>query len=207
MKCSEPVRVDAIAEVKRSLSIPLVANGDICSVADADARFEATGCDGMMTARSILTNPALFAGYDKTPLCCLQDFLDLSAKAGPNIIFQCFHHHLTFMTDSLLRKKERIRLNSLTRKEQVLEFMAENFGITPTTVDENVEERPEIRYNYDETKFRERLCRDVFQGGEIVQEYCSTKQDGKYFQSIVRASQGDETNCDLDFMDSNMFEP
>lgn len=51
---------DAIAEVKRAVAIPVIANGDVFSPRDAKAILEHTGADGVMVARGALGNPFLF---------------------------------------------------------------------------------------------------------------------------------------------------
>lgn len=50
---------NVIKEVKESLSIPVIGNGDIFTVEDAKAIEKLTGCDGVMLARGILGNPWL----------------------------------------------------------------------------------------------------------------------------------------------------
>ena len=50
-----------IANVKKSVSVPVVGNGDILCAADAIRMYEQTGCDGIMIARGALGNPWLFA--------------------------------------------------------------------------------------------------------------------------------------------------
>jgi len=50
---------DAIAAVKRTLRIPLVANGDINTPADALACLETTGADGVMVGRGTMGAPWL----------------------------------------------------------------------------------------------------------------------------------------------------
>ena len=52
--------------VKAAVSIPVVANGNIRSLADVHACMEYTGADGIMSAESLLANPALFLG-EKCP--------------------------------------------------------------------------------------------------------------------------------------------
>ncbi len=56
---------DAIAEVKQAVSIPVLGNGDVETVADI-ARIKAhTGCDGVMIGRAGIGNPWIFSGLDR----------------------------------------------------------------------------------------------------------------------------------------------
>lgn len=116
-KSSEPVNLEAIRFVKEVAGVPVVANGDVFSLADAERIYEETGVNGMycerkleyffkcymkalhstrngqlrftttktfsysfipfqiigvMTARGILQNPALFAGHSYTPWECIE---------------------------------------------------------------------------------------------------------------------------------------
>ena len=48
-----------IKEVKESISIPLIGNGDIKSVDDAKRMIELTNCDAVMIGRGVLGNPWL----------------------------------------------------------------------------------------------------------------------------------------------------
>ncbi len=49
-----------IAEVKKSVNIPVIGNGDIYEVSDAYRMYNESGCDGIMVARGALGNPWLF---------------------------------------------------------------------------------------------------------------------------------------------------
>lgn len=54
----------AIAALKSSLSIPVVGNGDVETIADAERMMDQTGCDAVMIGRAMLKNPWIFSGYD-----------------------------------------------------------------------------------------------------------------------------------------------
>ncbi len=51
---------DAIAEVKRAVSVPVIGNGDVFSAEDALAMRAHTGCDAVMIGRGALGNPWIF---------------------------------------------------------------------------------------------------------------------------------------------------
>ncbi len=52
---------DQIRAVKQALSIPVLANGNIRNLEDANACMAYTGCDGVLSAESLLDDPALFS--------------------------------------------------------------------------------------------------------------------------------------------------
>ena len=55
------VDIGVIEQVKRSVSVPVVGNGDIYTAADTLKMMSDTGCDGVMIARGALGNPWLFS--------------------------------------------------------------------------------------------------------------------------------------------------
>ncbi len=53
-----------IADVKKNVSIPVIASGDIWSAEYAKKMFSETGCDGILVARGALGNPWIFREID-----------------------------------------------------------------------------------------------------------------------------------------------
>ena len=68
-------RWDVIAEVKASVSIPVIGNGDVFTPADAQALWERTHCDAVMIGRAAPTNPWIFRQ--------MSDFFRTGAYAEP----------------------------------------------------------------------------------------------------------------------------
>jgi tRNA-dihydrouridine synthase 4 len=55
------------ASLAHAQGVPTIGNGDIWTAQDAVDMRRETGVKGVMAARGLLANPALFSGYDKTP--------------------------------------------------------------------------------------------------------------------------------------------
>ncbi len=56
---------DAIAEVRQAVSIPVIANGDVKTVADIERVKSHTHCHGVMIARAAIGNPWIFSRLDR----------------------------------------------------------------------------------------------------------------------------------------------
>lgn len=54
-----------IAEVKQSVSVPVIGNGDILSYSEGLDMMSETGCDGVMIGRGALGNPWIFSKEDR----------------------------------------------------------------------------------------------------------------------------------------------
>ncbi|KAI1807276.1 FMN-linked oxidoreductase [Daldinia bambusicola] len=87
---------------------------------------------GLMSARALLANPALFAGYDACPWEAVDVFMSNVARAP--LPLKLAVHHLNEMCGpgfgpgrnaALLTKKERIRLNEIGNWIDVVDYMDE----------------------------------------------------------------------------------
>ncbi|KAI8910845.1 hypothetical protein EDD86DRAFT_127039 [Gorgonomyces haynaldii] len=128
-KSSEPVNWEAIKMVKESVQIPVFYNGDIFTLQDADLAVERTGADGVMAARGLLANPALFAGYDLTPMDCVQRYMKYGVDYGATAFI--YHHHLMYMLEQSMTGTEKRSFNSLYTIPSILDYMEDHYGLTP----------------------------------------------------------------------------
>ncbi|KAJ3077464.1 tRNA-dihydrouridine(20a/20b) synthase [NAD(P)+]-like protein [Quaeritorhiza haematococci] len=126
-KSHEPVDLEAIKLVKESVSVPVFANGNIFTRKDAEETVEKTGVDGVMSARGLLENPALFAGYDTTPLDAVEKFVRLGVGYGSTHFI--FHHHLMFMLEKSMSRQERKAFNCLTSIPAIVDWLEEHYGL------------------------------------------------------------------------------
>lgn len=55
-----PALLDQVAEIKKLLRIPVIANGNVISFEDVEKNLQFTRADAIMSAEGILDNPALF---------------------------------------------------------------------------------------------------------------------------------------------------
>lgn len=137
-----------------------------------------------MIANALLSNPTLFSGTNRTTLQCIQEWVDICYNSTlniesydvlyqdencvrtiperpPNLTFQCFHHHLVFMLEKTLTRKERQVFNNLQKFAEVLEFLYLKFGITPKL--------------FEKEKFDKTRCLDLdYSGRDDV--YCFFKE-------------------------------
>jgi nifR3 family TIM-barrel protein len=64
----DPVNWEPIAEVKKSVLIPVVGNGDVRNTDDIKRMFLQTDCDGIMIGRAAIGNPWIFSQLIKKDL-------------------------------------------------------------------------------------------------------------------------------------------
>ncbi|KAA8567027.1 hypothetical protein EYC84_010111 [Monilinia fructicola] len=130
---SHPVNLDAIKTLVSHTTVPTLSNGDIFTLSDAAHHVSYTGVNGVMSARGLLENPALFAGYTHTPWEAVEIFMNQVMKQP--IPFKLVIHHLSEMcgTDrtqngggnGLLGKEDRMRLMACLDMGDVIDFLDE----------------------------------------------------------------------------------
>jgi tRNA-dihydrouridine synthase B len=75
---------DAIAEVRQAVSIPVIGNGDVRSVADIQRLKAHTGCSAVMIGRGAIGNPWIFSRLDRETV-------------PPEVVRATLHHHFERM--------------------------------------------------------------------------------------------------------------
>ncbi|XP_006609220.1 tRNA-dihydrouridine(20a/20b) synthase [NAD(P)+]-like isoform X2 [Apis dorsata] len=156
MRC-EPINLDNLKLIRDSVKLPLIANGDVKNLENAENLYRESNCDAIMSARGILTNPALFSGYSVTPLNCVQDWLDITSTIPTP--FTCFHHHLVFMLEKILPKKSRMFFNNLHNKTSVLEFLKDTYGLKPN-INPKLFELTKCTFNIANMKYNKYITND-----------------------------------------------
>ncbi len=124
-----------IAEVKKAVDIPVLANGDIVDAKSYKEAMQITGCDGAMIARGALGNPKIFSeikglsveGYSlkEDILLHLQTMLEFHSEAYAAANFK---KHLAYYCRGMRGQKE-IKLKAFASKsiEDIKEIVDEYF--------------------------------------------------------------------------------
>lgn len=76
--------LDAVAEIKQMVSVPVIANGNIRTMADVNRVLSYTQCDAIMIGRGAVSNPWIFTGMDR-------------ADVSPEMVLNGIVQHLNAM--------------------------------------------------------------------------------------------------------------
>jgi len=162
-----PVDLDGIRFARECAQgeVPIVANGDAWSYTESEMIREKTGAQGVMSARGLLANPALFAGYDRTPIHAVSNFVHLSTKYGV-LPFSLFHRHLGFMLEEHFasRAERSYFMSDLVSHAGVVDWLEEK-GVRLNGSDEHIwQHRVQQRASYIRTRWGEVSILKVDQG-------------------------------------------
>jgi len=125
-RSSQPVNLEGIKRAKSVATVPVVANGDVFTLEDAYRIWKETGVDGVMAARGLTTNPALFAGFSRCPWGAVERFIDYVMEY--NIPFRLTQHHVSEMLEGMITKKERAKMNDATTNiTELIDWLDERF--------------------------------------------------------------------------------
>lgn len=132
-----------IAALKRAISIPVIASGDMFTAADIASTLAETGCDGVMVARGALGNPWIFrealqlaAGKQVVPptaaerlavtLRHLQLFIELH---GEKVAVREMRKHLSWYAHEVPgAARFRSLVNGLATSEEMIGALRDFFG-------------------------------------------------------------------------------
>jgi tRNA-dihydrouridine synthase B len=125
---------DAIAEVKRTVQVPVLASGDVKRVADISRILEATGCEGVMIGRAAIGNPWIFAGRDRDAVPWVERLPVVLEHLAMMLDFHGDYHgvhrfqkHLrAYLQSSGISRQVRARITRCLDAAQLQEMLAES---------------------------------------------------------------------------------
>lgn len=131
-----------IRDVKKSVRIPVIGNGDIKSPEDAVKMFEQTGVDGIMIGRASLGNPWIFDDIIKTlsgkekktvtneeKLQTIIKHIELEvSEKGENIAIKEMRKHVSaYIKNMKDASKYRDYINQIDNKKELIGCLTEYF--------------------------------------------------------------------------------
>lgn len=131
---------DAIAEVRQTVKIPVIGNGDVKTAADIERIKAHTGCTAVMIGRAAIGNPWIFSRLDRPQVALEQvqktllRHLDLSVNFyGPKRGLMLFRKHATrYLSPYGLPAELRYQLMTAELPEQFLALVEQAFSPTPS---------------------------------------------------------------------------
>ena len=133
---------DIIKEVKDSVKIPVIGNGDIVDEETAYQMFEKTGVDGIMIGRGSFGNPWIFRNIkhflitgEKLPsptnserLNIIKEHIELAVEEKGEMAIKELRKHIAWYTKNLKNSSEfRNSINMIETKEQLIKTLNEYF--------------------------------------------------------------------------------
>ncbi len=118
---------DAIAEVKASVKIPVIGNGDVKRVADIGRMKAHTGCEAVMIGRAAIGNPWIFSRLDREQVTPEKIRQMVRQHLERNMQFYGEHKGLILFRKHAMRYLALQRLPRVTRTKIILQNDARGF--------------------------------------------------------------------------------
>ncbi|MCP5098262.1 MAG: tRNA-dihydrouridine synthase family protein [Chloroflexi bacterium] len=99
---------DAIADLRASVSVPVIGNGDVQTPADIDRMKAYTGCDAVMIGRAAIGNPWIFARKRKVDVTIAEMFTAVRLHAREMATYYSEKHGLIQFRKHLKRYVEEL---------------------------------------------------------------------------------------------------
>ena len=131
-----------IKEVKESVTIPVIGNGDVVDGITAQQMFEETGVDGIMIGRAALGNPWIFKEIKsylengeniegpsiEERLEIMKEHLNLAIEEKGEIAIKEMRKHIAWYTKNLKNSSEfRSSINKIENEKELIDKINEYF--------------------------------------------------------------------------------
>lgn len=133
---------EIIRNVKKSVNIPVIGNGDVVDEESAYQMFEQTGVDGIMIGRGSFGNPWIFRNIKhfletgeklsepsiEEKLSIMKEHINLAVEEKGEIAVKELRKHISWYTKNLKNSSEfRNCINQIETKEELLAKLDEYF--------------------------------------------------------------------------------
>lgn len=123
---------DTIARVAKTVSVPVIGNGDILSLRDADEKIARYGVAAVAIGRGALGSPQIFSGENKADLYkVILRHIDYALEYFPEeVAVRTMRKHIVRYLSGLKNCKElRIRVSTFTSFEELKKELTEKLTV------------------------------------------------------------------------------
>ena len=133
---------DIIKEIKKTVSIPVIGNGDVIDGKTALEMFEKTNVDGIMIGRGVFGNPWIFREIEyflktgkelekptnKEKLDIMKKHIELAVEEKGDVAIRELRKHIAWYTKNMKNSSEfRNKINTIETKQDMLKNIDEYF--------------------------------------------------------------------------------
>jgi len=121
--------LNALADIKDRLQIPVLGNGGIRKVADIQNMISFTNCDGVMIGRGAVLNPWIFSGRDRNEISSTEVMNLMLEHLDRSLSFYGFEKGLVLFRKFAAGYLEPYNLEKEQRRELLMEADPERFKV------------------------------------------------------------------------------